>query len=205
MSIILMPKHSKTLFALSAIALTPIAIGLSQAPASAVALTWDLNNFNFRGGGQATGSFAYDATTNQLTNWNITTTDGNIAGFNYTTSNSRVNAGLFGTLSDRLFSFTTGSRAFAFLLPSELPATTNALVTSRGVTAAAEGFGNLRFTLAGGLNFQAGGRVASSGATVVNNVPEPEDTLAIGASLGFFWLLGKRYYKKSKVKSLSKV
>ncbi len=50
-----------------------VAIGYPAA-ANATPLSWTLQNATFIGGGSASGSFTYDATTNQFSNINITTT-----------------------------------------------------------------------------------------------------------------------------------
>src|SRR6478672_6428055 len=58
--------------------------------ASAVPLTWTLQGVNFQDGASASGSFMIESTTGDLLSWNITTTPGMLAGFNFNAGNSTV-------------------------------------------------------------------------------------------------------------------
>ncbi|MGH9487004.1 MAG: PEP-CTERM sorting domain-containing protein [Terriglobales bacterium] len=58
-----------------------IAAALLPARARAGALTWQLNGVTFADGGTATGSFSYDAASNSMTAWSISTSGGDTADF----------------------------------------------------------------------------------------------------------------------------
>ncbi|BAT55714.1 hypothetical protein NOS3756_47070 [Nostoc sp. NIES-3756] len=219
-----MRKQSGILFALSAIALTPIGIVLSQAPASAITL--NLRNISFPDLGTVTGSFDYDSSSNSITNWSITTSASGVSpqpfpsGFTYTSATSSAFAPNISipftniSTNDRLFAFSANNtrRIFGIWLSSPV---NNDIPASYAVSRVAEGnasnlnafFGNL---VAGRLS--AGFRITTSGNLNVdpiiqepNPVPEPEDILGIGVALGCLYLFGKTYYKKSKIKSVAKV
>ncbi|MCU1285303.1 MAG: putative exosortase interaction protein [Acidobacteriales bacterium] len=52
-------------------------------------VTWSLNNVSFNDGATATGSFTYNADTNAVSNWNLTTSSTDaFGGSNYNTGNS---------------------------------------------------------------------------------------------------------------------
>lgn len=55
--------------------------------ASADGVTWDLTGVALSDGGTASGSFVYDATTNTLSNVDITTSGGTFAGVTYLAAN----------------------------------------------------------------------------------------------------------------------
>ena len=59
-----------------AFAVTAMAL-LFSAPASAIPITWNLQNVTFNDGNTATGSYVYDADINQYSSINITTSAGN--------------------------------------------------------------------------------------------------------------------------------
>jgi hypothetical protein len=58
--------------------------------ASAGPITWTLSGVTFDDHTTASGSFVYNADTNGFSDWNITTENGLISGFNYIASNSVV-------------------------------------------------------------------------------------------------------------------
>lgn len=67
-------KVYKGLFLLAAL------IAFTSAVALADDVTWTLNNVTFNDGGTASGTFTYDADTQTVDNWNLTTTSGSILG-----------------------------------------------------------------------------------------------------------------------------
>ncbi|QLE58191.1 PEP-CTERM sorting domain-containing protein [Nostoc sp. TCL26-01] len=208
-----MKKTSQKLLILSAIILTPLNIGLSQAPAAAITL--NLSNVNFVDGGKATGSFEYDVATNTISNWNIQTTIGSVltTAFNYTSATSTALAAptLLSSMNDKVFVFTKNPlipnpRSLAIILSNPVNNTPGSF------SIASVGEGNISTTnitkLFSGqaITFSGagGGRLGQTGGSVVNPVPEPEDILGIGVALGFLGLFAKTYYKKSKLASFSK-
>jgi hypothetical protein len=56
--------------------------------AGANPVTWTLSGVQFADGASATGTFIYDADTNALTDWHISTTDGVLAHYDYDSSDS---------------------------------------------------------------------------------------------------------------------
>lgn len=208
-----MTKQSKKLLVLSAIALTPITVGLTQAPASA--LTLYLRNINFIDGGTAKGSFDYNVATNQISNSNITTTASTQAPLAFSSSFTYAppvgtlapTSVLFANTNDRLFLFGTNNplRGLAIFLQS---AVTNNAPATFAVASVFEGnisnVASVLTQMGGAATAQAGLRFTKTGQ-LVNPVPEPEDILGSGVALGFLWLFGKTYYKKNKLKSVAKV
>lgn len=208
----MMKKSSKTLSILSATALAPLAIVLSQAPVSA--LTLILNNFTFPGGSTAIGSFNYDIASKTISNWNITTSASQgFSEFTYTPATSRADAPSFtGSLNDRAFFFTKNSspsafsqRIFGIFLTSPVDNTIPATYSNQLAAEVNTNFTQFSTSFNPGteVGFSAGFRVTTTGE--INAVPEPEQILGIGVALGFICLFGKTYYKKSKLKPISQV
>lgn len=72
-SLSLSAKHAITLIGrLRQLACACAILAVSAGSASAINLTWQLNNVTFNDGGIATGSFAFDSVTNEVSNWSIT-------------------------------------------------------------------------------------------------------------------------------------
>lgn len=84
-------KRPKALYkAYSLLALALLAIPVS---ANAALVTWSINNVAFGDGGTASGSFAYDASTNTFSNIAVTTTAGSIysSGASYASGGGNIN------------------------------------------------------------------------------------------------------------------
>jgi len=77
----MMTLKLKSLVIVAAVS-TTAAFGTHASPASAASLTWNLNA-QFAGGGTATGSFDYDATSGVLSQFNIKTLPGTSAPSNF--------------------------------------------------------------------------------------------------------------------------
>ncbi|MBD2358425.1 hypothetical protein H6G41_28090 [Tolypothrix sp. FACHB-123] len=206
-----MKQPLNALFVLSAMALAPIAIGLTQTPASALSL--QLNNINFVDGGTATGSFDYNTATNTISNWNIQTTIGSVltSGFNYTGSTSTASAppptAFFNAINDRVFVFSGNARVLAMVLSNPVNNTPGASFQIKTLGEGNISNANIATLFSGGaIQFQGAGqgRLAESGGTV-NGVPEPEDIMGLGVALGALFLLGKTYYKKKQIRPVSNI
>lgn len=66
----------KFLKSITIVSLTAIAISIVSSPAKAALVTWNLNDVTFDDGGTASGSFQYDADTEEMGNWDISVTSG---------------------------------------------------------------------------------------------------------------------------------
>ncbi|MBD2254496.1 PEP-CTERM sorting domain-containing protein [Nostoc parmelioides] len=200
-------KVSTILPVLSAIALAPIAVGLLEAPASAI--TFVLSGVDFpppgTAGGTATGSFEYNPTSNLLSSWNLNTTAGAVSAFNYTTATSSGDApssvGFVSGLQDQVFFFesnTTTQALAIFVRPligagvnNTIGATYDVFVGEGAISDLDSVFGNL---IAGTTS--AGFRVSTGTLTAV---PEPITMAGLALGSGFGVLLRRKYKKSASV------
>jgi hypothetical protein len=76
----------------SLIAAAGVAFALGAAPAAAAPVLWTIQNAAFNDGTTFGGSFTFDAPTFTYSDFDITTGDGSIPGFHYTSANSFANS-----------------------------------------------------------------------------------------------------------------
>ncbi len=161
--------------------------GIDVKPASAVTLTWTLKNVIFDDGGQAVGSFNYDANTNTLSNWNISVSGGNESTFpplTYAPSNSETdifdNVYLFGLNDDSL-------REIRFEPISSLTNAGGTIPFNPASIFASECYNCSPF------------RAFVSGSLTAKAVPEPLTILGVGTAIGF-----GSYFKRELSKKQNK-
>jgi len=152
---------------------------LLAGPALAGPLTWTLSNVTFDDGGTASGSFTYDADTNTLNNWAITTTGGSTLGG--ATYDSVSNPYGF-TLSNADFFF----GANGSLNPYLRLGTTSGLTNAGGTVALLTGFSSYECTNCGAY------RLVTGGSVTTGSVPEPAAWAMMVAGFGLVGFAARR-------------
>ncbi|MBW4684938.1 MAG: PEP-CTERM sorting domain-containing protein [Komarekiella atlantica HA4396-MV6] len=181
-----MKNRTKLAFVTGATVALGSVIGINIKSASAVTLTWTLNNVIFNDGGQALGSFNYDANTNILSNWNISVSGGNESTFpplTYTPNNSETNifdnVYLFGLNDDSL-------RQIRFEPISNLTNAGGTIPFNPASIFASECYNCSPF------------RAFASGSLTAQAVPEPLTILGVSTAIGFGSYFKRELSKKQK-------
>ena len=168
-----------------ALAAAACASTLFASPASAATVTWTLENVLFAGGGSATGSYDYDASTNTFSNIHIVTTHVGPFGATYGVPPGTGTSVFFDTVPQLLPDY-TGSPRFLFDL-------TSAMTDAAGVIPILVG----EEAICSNANCSSGAiRVVVSGE-VVATTPLPAALPLFATGLGVMGLLGWRRKRKA--------
>ncbi|MDH3691810.1 MAG: hypothetical protein OEU36_20400 [Gammaproteobacteria bacterium] len=171
-----------------------LGLGFAAVPkANAATVSWQLQGVTFGDGGQATGSFLYDANSNTYSNISISTGTGSaFAGATYV---DEKNGGAFGltALSAPSASDLTGENFFVMQFSS-------ALTNSGGILSLLIPGGNNREGTCNSADclFGSTARNTSAGSVVGTVIPLPPSLLLLPSSLALLLLGGWRRRKSQK-------
>lgn len=162
-------------------AIAAVVLSCASVAAQAIPITWNLSGVIFSDQTTASGSFIYDATTNTVSAYSITTQNGAIAGHTYDASS----ASLYGTISAGFFhpnSLVVALNNVSYYLDLTFA---SALTDAGGSVALltdnpfVSGFANASWECDNCFDV----RYVVEGAVTSESVPEPTSLALLGAAL----------------------
>lgn len=191
---LLVYKRKAILSVAAALVMAPLTFGAS--------VTWYLNNVTFNDDATASGSFAWDADSQTLSNWNISTTAGVLPSFTYTPADSS---------GGNYFQVSGYQNEFLFMVNGS---TRQLRMTPIAALSDAGGIVDVDLNTWGGgagslecNNCNPYRKIVSGSfqTTAVSSVPEPGSLGLLGLSLAAFGIirakLANRFTRKDETKS----